>query len=325
MDYSFPHYLLAKRTVDDRAINRLVMRQVEEPESRKTSFENPPYRVIELGAGIGTMLARLQVWEFLPARAEYILVDEMPENIAYAHDVVEAWAGEHGWKTEKPSAATWRITRQCQVKPGEELLVVNFVCADMFAYIESQLGRQPADLLIAHAVLDLLPLPESLPRLFSLLKPGGKAWLTLNFDGVTSFEPAIDPELDALIEHLYHQSMDTRPTGGDSRCGRHLFAHLAQSGARIAAAGSSDWVVYPMDGKYPHNEAYFLHFILHFFEESLANHPLLDQAKFARWLCTRREQIERGELVYIAHQMDFACYLPGSGAYNGSMFGESNP
>jgi hypothetical protein len=31
----------------------------------------------------------------------------------------------------------------------------------------------------------------------------------------------------------------------------------------------------------------------------------LDKAAFADWLSQRREQIERGELVYIAHQMDF--------------------
>jgi len=31
----------------------------------------------------------------------------------------------------------------------------------------------------------------------------------------------------------------------------------------------------------------------------------LDANTFADWLSKRREQIERGELVFIAHQMDF--------------------
>jgi hypothetical protein len=63
--------------------------------------------------------------------------------------------------------------------------------------------------------------------------------------------------------------------------------------------------VYPVDGQYPVEETYFLHFILHFFEESLGKHPGLDTTAFADWLKKRRGQIERGELVYIAHQMDF--------------------
>ncbi|MEJ5225400.1 MAG: hypothetical protein WHV44_13165, partial [Anaerolineales bacterium] len=166
---------------------------------------------------------------------------------------------------------------------------------------------------IAHAFLDLLPMPHSLRRLFSLLKPGGLAWLTINFDGVTTFEPPIrlsadlsaPASLDAHIERLYHASMDSRPTGGDSQSGRHLFAHIAQAGGKILAAGASDWVVYPVQGQYPADEAYFLHFILHFFEQSLSGHPDLDPAVFAAWLAQRRQQIENGELIYIAHQMDF--------------------
>jgi hypothetical protein len=131
------------------------------------------------------------------------------------------------------------------------------------------------------------------------------AWLTLNFDGVTTFEPIIDPALDAQIERLYHQSMDSRPTGGDSRSGRHLFNYLRGSGADLIAAGPSDWVVYPQHSKYAADEAYFLHFILHFFEQSLTGHPDLDVDAFAAWLHERRAQIDQGELVYIAHQMDF--------------------
>ena len=99
--------------------------------------------------------------------------------------------------------------------------------------------------------------------------------------------------------------MDTRTTAGDSRTGRHLFSHLHSVGAQILAAGASDWVVHSIKGKYPTDEKYFLHFILHFFEESLTGHKDLDANAFANWLSKRRAQIERGELVYIAHQIDF--------------------
>jgi hypothetical protein len=99
--------------------------------------------------------------------------------------------------------------------------------------------------------------------------------------------------------------MDKRATGGDSRAGRHLFTHLQTAGAQILSAGSSDWVVHALDGKYPSDEAYFLEFILHFFEESLSGHSGLDPAAFANWLTMRHRQIQDRKLVYIAHQMDF--------------------
>jgi hypothetical protein len=173
----------------------------------------------------------------------------------------------------------------------------------VFDFISSDPPK--ADLLIAHAFLDLLPMPESLPKLFSLVKPDGLAWLTLNFDGVTTLEPVIEPALDLKIERLYHQTMNERPTGGDSQSGRHLFKHLRDSGVQILAAGPSDWVVYAQNGRYQADEAYFLHFILHFFEQSLTGHSGLDPKTFADWLQERRAQIDRGELVFIAHQMDF--------------------
>jgi hypothetical protein len=98
--------------------------------------------------------------------------------------------------------------------------------------------------------------------------------------------------------------MDERPTGGDSHTGRHLLSQLSRLGARVLAAGSSDWVVYPRDGAYPQDEAYFLEFILRFFEESLTNHPDLDVRALESWLATRRSQIRSGSLVYLAHQLD---------------------
>jgi len=186
-------------------------------------------------------------------------------------------------------------------------VIVHFVQADVFDFIRSQ--PPGADLLIAHAFLDLLPLPESLSKLFSLVKPGGLAWLTINFDGMTTFEPVVDPTLDDKIEMLFHKTMDERSTNGvwsgDSQTGRHLFGYLQANGVELLASGASDWVVHPVNERYPADEAYFLNFILYFFETSLTGRPDLDQADFARWLAERRAQVERGELVYIAHQLDF--------------------
>ncbi|MEO8357799.1 MAG: class I SAM-dependent methyltransferase [Chloroflexota bacterium] len=288
MDYSFPRYLLSKQTVDDRALNKDVVNAL------RVNLPSEPVSVIEIGAGIGTMLKRLIEWNVLCA-AEYVMVDEMAGNIAYARAWVPQWAKEAGLSVERMECDQLRICDQ------NRDIRIRFECADVFDFIEK--NKKPADLLIAHAFLDLLPMPVSLEKILSLTN--GLAWLTINFDGMSSFQPVMDRVLDEKIEWLYHESMNTRSTGGDSRTGRKLFEHLRSVKARILAAGASDWVVYADDGKYPADENYFLHFVLHFFESSLKERSELEKAELAGWLATRHEQIECGELVYIAHQMDF--------------------
>ena len=295
MEYSFPHYLLSKQSVDDRALNRTVL------DSLKSNLPADPIRIIEVGAGIGTMLTRLLRWDVV-TKADYILVDEMAENIQTAREWIPLWAVQSGLGVERIEQDQLRVFDQTRD------VRIRFECADVFDFIQK--NKEPADLLIAHAFLDLLPMPESMPSLLALTRH--LAWLTINFDGVTSLEPTIDAALDERIERLYHATMDTRATGGDSRAGRHLFSHLRKAGAEVLSAGASDWVVHAVNGKYPVDEAYFLNFILHFFEESLTGHAELDGVAFAAWLKERRAQIERGELVYIAHQMDFLARVLGS-------------
>jgi len=296
MDYSFSHYLLAKQSVDDRALNRNVY------ESLLACLPESPVRIVEVGAGIGTMLARLLDWGLL-TNGEYVLVDEMQDNIEFARAWLPRRAEESRLHAHDMGPDTLRLFDETRD------IHVSFVNKDVFEFIHH--GPRPAELLIAHAFLDLLPMPGSLRELLKLLRPGGLAWLTINFDGLTSFEPSMDSNLDQQIERLYHDSMDMRPSGGDSQAGRHLFSHLRAVGAEILAAGASDWVVHAVEGRYPADEAYFLNFILHFFEQSLGGHPGLDEAQFKTWLLQRRDQIESGELVYIAHQTDFLVKLKG--------------
>ncbi len=288
MNYSFPRYLLSKQTVDDRALNKDVFHALR--------FHLPPepVSVIEIGAGIGTMLKRLVDWNLI-SRGEYTLVDTMEENIAYAREWIPFWAVEAGLGVERSGADRLHL---CDATRD---IHIHLVCADVFDFIQK--NKSPADILIAHAFLDLLPLPESLEAVLTLTK--GLAWLTINFDGISAFQPDVDCELDQQIEQLYHATMDRRSSGGDSRMGRKLFEHLRAAQADILSAGASDWVVYAQQGSYPADEKYFLEFILYFFEDSLKECQDLEPASLNRWLAGRHRQIESGELVYIAHQMDF--------------------
>jgi len=288
VEYFFPRYLLSKQSVDDRALNRTVL------DSLKANLPTTPICIIEVGAGIGTMLWRLLRWNVV-AKAVYVVVDEMAENIETAQEWIPCWAEDAGMNVERIAHDQLRVFDQAHD------FQIRFEQIDVFDFIQKK--PLPADLLIAHAFLDLLPLPESLPKLLALTS--SLAWLTINFDGVTSLEPTIDPVVDEQIARLYHATMDMRSTGGDSRAGRHLFSYLRAAGAHVLAAGASDWVVHAINGKYPAEEAYFLHSILNFMGESLTGHVELDAITFANWLNERRAQIECGELVYIAHQMDF--------------------
>jgi SAM-dependent methyltransferase len=274
MVYEFTRYLAAKKTVDDRALNKDVWRQLQ-----RLLPDQPD--VLEIGAGIGTMVERLAAAGVV-RNGRYTALDNQPANIAAAR------------------------SRLNHLPPQ---LVLTLETSDVFDFAAREQGNRNWDVLIAHAFLDLVDIPTALPILLSLLKPGGLCYFTLNFDGVTSLEPAVEPAFDALIEQLYHQTMDERVvngrSSGDSRSGRRLFSQLRQNGVNILAAGSSDWVVFAGPDGYPADEAYFLHFIVHTIHQALQRHPRLNAARFETWAEQRHAQIETGELVYIAHQIDF--------------------
>lgn len=298
MEYSFPRYLAAKRSVDDRALNRHVWGALEQ--ALRSAHPEQCIRVLEIGAGIGTMLERMVEWGAL-VRAEYTAIDSQPENITSAALRLPGWAERQGFSE---IASGERLIFRSE----EKQLVVDLKAEDLFEFLP-QVEGQHWDVLVAHAFLDLINIPAALPKLVKLVRPGGLLYFTLNFDGLTILEPPVDSRLDEKIMRLYHQSMDERvvneQSSGDSRSGRRLFGWLRAAGLEIIAAGSSDWTVFSRGRKYEGDEAYFLHFILHFFEQSLSGHPDLVDEPFTEWIAARRAQIAAGDLVYIAHQMDF--------------------
>ena len=155
----------------------------------------------------------------------------------------------------------------------------------------------------------LVNIPDTLSQIFNLGQKNYFYYFTINYDGLTILEPAIDAEFDNLVLSLYDSTMKERIKNGvrygDNQTGRHLIDYIPRMGGRILSAGSSDWIIYPGSGGYPKDEAYFLHFIIHTIFQALKNHPQLDDRKFVEWIGQRHAQIERQELVYIAHQLDF--------------------
>jgi len=296
MTFDYARYLAAKTTVDDRALNRHVLAEL-----RRLMPAGAP-RILEVGAGLGTMVARLLDWGAVGA-GEYILLDADRQLLDSSRRWLRDWAAARGLR--------------CDPLPDGLLLgdlQVRMVHAELGSYLEAADGAR-ADVLIANAVLDLVEVSALLPDLLRLLVPGGVYWFTINYDGESIFAPS-HPHDDQVMR-AYHRDMDERirygRPAGESRTGRRLFHHLRDAGAPALAAGSSDWVVHPAaDGSYPADEAYFLRSILNTIRDALrTRQDQMEPAELAGWLAERGRQLAGGELVYIAHQLDFAGRSPG--------------
>ena len=300
----FIRYLAAKKGLDDRSLNRQVWDTLAQ--ALRDRADSAPLRVLEVGCGIGTMVERL-LDRGLLIRAAYTGIDADPGCIrAAARRLQDYAAARQVPLTVDPGGAMLFAAPAQNVR-------ITFAAADLFDFLDRQPEPAAWDLLVAHAVLDLIDLRTALPRLLSRLAPGGLFYFSLNFDGATIFEPLIDPDLDAWIETLYHRTMDRRRCrgrpSGSCRTGRRLFGRLRAAGARLMAAGSSDWVVFPGPDGYPGDEAFFLHFIIDTIGQALDGHPELDRSRFQAWIAQRHRQIEARELIYIAHQLDFLGYI----------------
>ncbi|RXK50568.1 hypothetical protein [Halorientalis pallida] len=292
----FQQYLAAKRSVDDRSLDRRLWRQLRTNLATAGDDEGP-FRVLEVGAGVGTMIERAVEWDLFPGDRDvvYTAVDQASDNTAAIPDRLAAWAAD------RPVDVSERDDGIDLVCP-ERTVAVRPVTAEAEAFVADT--DRSWDLLLGLAVLDVIGL-ETLPTLLSGLAPEGCWYFPITFDGGTRFTPA-HPADDA-VERAYHGHMDAKP-GGDSRAGHHALARLRElDGATVSGVAGSDWVVYPDAGGYPGDEASFLRYVLETVEGALGEvdrGEALDDGTLDDWLRTRREQVASGDLVYVTHQLD---------------------
>ncbi len=299
-ELSFIRYLASKKTVDDRSLNRLVWAALADEVAKRDKI--PPMNILELGCGIGTMIERCLDWGLF-TRANYTAIDSQRENI------LEAGKRLREWTRTAPGSTLEKNDDSFRLKGAAIDVNVKLESRDALDLIDSENEQGRYDLLIANAFLDLLDLPSVLPKILNLIKPNGLFYFTINFDGVSVFEPRLNPELDDKIEYFYHRTMDERlidgKPSGDSRTGRRLFNLFDRCGAKVIEAGSSDWVVFPRSDGYFADEAYFLHFITDTFRLALESSPNISADELSLWFNTRQKQIAEQKLIYIAHQLDF--------------------
>ncbi|MEF8780601.1 MAG: class I SAM-dependent methyltransferase [Haloferacaceae archaeon] len=336
MDHADPRYLESKRSVDRRALSRRVREAL-------LAGLPPSPRVLEAGCGTGTTVPRLLSTGVNGFR--YLGVDRDPRAVAFAREVRPKELRYRGYDaTETPRGG--RIEPESGRPDREGGTTFAFETGDALARLPEQVegegegedgegvgegeererkewereGRG-ADLVVAQAFLDVVPLEPAIEAIEAALAPGGLAYLPITFDGGTVFEPP-HPADDA-VERAYHDAIDAEP-GRDSNAGRRALALLGNRDGTLLAANASDWIVRPLDGGkgtggratrargYPADEEWFLARILAFVEGAVDPETAgVSREALEDWLATRRRQLAAGELVYVAHQYDLLYRAPG--------------
>ncbi len=259
-----------------------------------------PWQVLEIGAGTGAMVQRLLEWDFLHYAA-YTALDTSPLFLTEARHALSRWAEQNGLHINQTSEKLSLAGKSREV-------TVQFVAEELNHWLATASHPKSYDLLIAHAFLDLVNLDETLPPLLSCLKKGGVFYFTINFDGLTVFEPPLQHSLDETILSLYHRTMQEHFVGEKLRsgatCGRRLLTAVGRAGGSLLRAGASDWIIHPVQGKYLPGEDRFLRYFLQMIDEALREQGLVEPTLLRSWLDQRINQIERGELMLIVHQLD---------------------
>lgn len=291
-----PQYLTAKKSIDDRALNQFVWNELHQTLPKTIGAE--PANIVEIGAGIGTMLARIVDWGLLTGPATYLATDCDAGLLQLAQRYLATWADERGYTMQWPEKQHGRLV----AKHSEVALVFETVRAEEMASRNETRGT--FHLIIAHAVLDLLDLPAVLPGLLAQLTNNGLAYFTCNFDGSTLFLPEYPGGEEQEILRRYHASMEARLIGASST-GRRLLSMLQCSGLELLAAGSSDWLIHPRNGTYSGDEVVFLKALIAGVEEELAGRSGPPPAGLAAWARTRNQQIEASALSLFVRNLDF--------------------
>ena len=301
---TYIRYLIAKQSIDDRSLNGHVRLRLTQCLPRTIS--NRPLKVVEIGAGIGTMIDRAIKWQ-LAHKVHYTAIEKEPDFVQVLRQRFSDPYLLTGCRTEQIDADKVRIQGPFGV------WTVAARCTDIYDVMTPP-PSEAADLLVAHAVMDLLNVERVLPVLCDLVRPGGLLYLSLNYNGNTRFLPKQPRPFEAHAMRRYDISMDQRRIdgrpSGHSRTGCRLLAVLAPLGLSLVATGSSDWLVHPIDGRYPDDDQFFLEVIVRTIFKTLKDDTTVDQHALKQWQRIRQDQIRSAGLIYMAHNLDLLIRTP---------------
>jgi SAM-dependent methyltransferase len=253
-------------------------------------------RVLDLGCGSGKMLQRLLKWGISGSTA-YVGVDPDPRVVK---PFVHTFNSLFGQVETKAKENRIEITA-----PGGIQILLYTSGAEDFLRQHSQF-----EVMTSCSFFDLVDVYTVLPLVYEKLRRGGCVYFVCNFDGETHFEPVISSQLDERVIRLYHDSMRRRNLtlgipDGDYCSGRQLAPVWQRCGGGVISLGSSDWVVRPSQGEYPEEERHLLQSIINFVAQALSGSSELAAEEIDLWVRERQRQLENGELIFVAHNLDF--------------------
>jgi len=288
--FDYPEYLAIKQAIDDRSLNQSVWQALAA--SLQSQVGSHGFKILEIGAGTGSMVIRLLDAGLLN-HCQYVAVELEPGFARVAENRLSVWAGSHGYMMDVIGPSSWTLEKDGKV------IEIQWLAADILEFA-SAFDSGSFDMLIGHAIIDLLPVPQCLPGLLNLVKPGGGYYFSLNFAGVTSFSPSNPRDLE--ITEAYHRDMDTRFSGINwraSQTGQVLGSWLKKQGHLVLAEGDSHWQL--SSGPSPSAaDNRFIGNILDTMAKALAGLEGLED-----WLNLRRRQADSGNLLFFAANRDY--------------------
>ena len=222
----------------------------------------------------------------------YTAIEREPPFHDTAFGRLTNWSESHKFEIEKVSTDRWILSN------NKKRIVIEWVVGDVLD-INEGVRNDLYDLLIGHAIIDLLPVPQCMPGLLRCVKPGGAFYFSLNFAGQTQFIPA-HPHDQRILE-AYHQDMDKRFPDLDwrpSETGQRLGPWLSAQGHTLLAEGPSDWKL-PNQSLPLMTNSVFISNIIDTIENALKGNPGMNE-----WVGLRRHQLTTGELRYMATNRD---------------------
>ncbi len=315
--FDYVRYLEAKQTVDDRALDKECMEQFRCTLRRVP--KGSTIRIIELGAGTGTMLRRFvsRFDDFFGNPIEYTMVDIKGDALTVARRLLLdptkkliTIQGNDASISAHHSALHGDIP-DLQL-PG---LHVRFVCANAYDFLDDNVDK--LDAVVAASFLDLVSLDGIMYRIKKALNPASQArsfYFPLTFNGVTEFSTARN---DSPILKAFHSSMGDGYAGGKNMrrafTGSFVEAAVKQFDGKVVMTKDSIWNVTPERNMYEHDEAYFLRCILQFVgstsEKELSRHGVSsdDMEKF---MSSSMSSLDEKTLSYKAHNVDIVGTFP---------------
>lgn len=292
---SYVNYLEAKQSVDDRSINQNVWTTFVQKVNK--GYRSKSFHLLEIGAGTGhtffKILDALELHQY-----KYSIVEIESDHVSTLVGKLSAWGEIHGGKVEPRGEGQYMVQL-----PGKEI-EVQIIEQDIESFLGAHIQEKSYDAIVGQAIIDLLDIDKIFPLMARVVKRGGLYYFPISFDGMTSFVPVYNIDVDRKVEKIYHDSM-LRGGRDRSQTGRQILVYLLNNGFQVDAVGSSDWIIYPdRHGNYEGREGYFLRHILDLVAKELALSSQIEERTAHQWYSHRLLQLERGELIYIAHQLD---------------------